>query len=56
MKENKIAMWIIVLILLIVDWLTFHDFMEPHTIRDWLTLFASILVFTYFVGPFKAKK
>jgi hypothetical protein len=30
--------------LLIVDWFTFHDFREPHTVRDYLTLLASILV------------
>ena len=33
------------LILLAVDWLTFHDLFEPHTVRDYLTLAASLLVF-----------
>ena len=34
-------------LLLAVDWLTFHDLREPHTVRDYLTLFASLLVFFY---------
>jgi hypothetical protein len=33
---------------LAVDWLAFHDFREPHTFRDYLTLFASFLVFLSF--------
>ena len=36
------------LTLLIVNFLTFHDLFEQHTMRDWLTLFASILVAIYF--------
>ena len=36
-----------ILILLAVDWLTFHDLLEPHTVRDYLTLVASLLVFIY---------
>jgi hypothetical protein len=36
-----------VLVLMFVDWLTFHDVFEPHTLRDYLTLAASILVFVY---------
>ncbi len=32
-----------VILLLLVDVLTFHDLFEPHTARDWLTLLASIL-------------
>ena len=34
-------------LLLIVDWFTFHDWREPHTVRDYLTLLASIFVFFY---------
>jgi hypothetical protein len=33
------------LLLVAVDWFAFHDFREPHTFRDYLTLAASILVF-----------
>lgn len=40
------------LTLLIVNFLTFHDLFEPHTTRDWLTLFASILVAIYFGKTF----
>ncbi|RUL69007.1 hypothetical protein [Dyella choica] len=36
-----------VLVLVFVDWLTFHDIFEPHTVRDYLTLVASILVFAH---------
>jgi hypothetical protein len=36
------------LLLLFVNWLTFHDFHETHTVRDWLMLIASVLVFLKF--------
>jgi hypothetical protein len=36
------------LLLLAVDWLAFHDLREPHTVRDWLMLVASALVFLHF--------
>jgi multisubunit Na+/H+ antiporter MnhB subunit len=36
-----------ILLLLVVDWLTFHDLFESHTVRDYLTLAASSLVFLY---------
>jgi hypothetical protein len=36
------------LCLLVVNWFTFHDFLEPHTVRDYLTLLGSILVFFCF--------
>jgi hypothetical protein len=36
------------LCLLVVDWFIFHDFREPHTVRDYLTLLASIMVFFCF--------
>ena len=31
-------------LLLIVNWLAFHDVREAHTLRDWLMLLATILV------------
>ncbi len=49
MKIKTTLMWIIVFLLLFVDWMTFHDIFESHTIRDWLTLLASVLVFLYFL-------
>ena len=49
-------MWVITLLLLFVDFLTFHDIFQPHTIRDWLTLLVTILVFFYFAKDlFKLK-
>ena len=38
------------LLLLFVNWLAFHDFREAHTVRDWLMLIASVLVFLKFGG------
>ena len=40
------------LLLLFVNWLAFHDFREAHTVRDWLILIASILVFLKFAREF----
>ena len=40
------------LLLLVVNWLAFHDFGEPHTVRDWLMLLASLLVFVQFARQF----
>lgn len=40
------------LLLLFVNWLAFHDFREAHTVRDWLMLIASILVFLKFAREF----
>lgn len=48
MKTNQIFGIVIVLLLLLINWLTFHDFSESHTVRDWLTLLTSILIFIYF--------
>jgi hypothetical protein len=36
------------LLLLFFNWLAFHDFHETHTVRDWLMLIASVLVFLKF--------
>lgn len=48
MQLNKLLMIAIVVLLFAVNWLTFHDFFEPHTLRDWLLVAASLLVFIYF--------
>jgi len=40
------------ILLLFVNWLAFHDFRETHSVRDWLMLFASILVFLQFAREF----
>jgi hypothetical protein len=36
------------LLLLLVDWLAFHDLLEVHTVRDWLMLVATALVLIEF--------
>ena len=53
MKPTKEMIWVAAIILIVVDVLTFHDFAEIHTIRDWLTLAASALVLVY---AFKLRK
>ena len=40
------------LLLLAVNWLAFHDFHEAHSLRDWLGLLASLLVFTVFIRDY----
>ncbi len=40
------------LLLLVVNWLAFHDFREAHTVRDWLMLVASVLIFIHFGREF----
>ncbi len=39
-------------LLLVVNWLAFHDFREAHSLRDWLMLVASALVFIQFARVF----
>lgn len=39
--RQRTAIMLAVLLLVVVDWLSFHDAFEPHTIRNYLTLFAS---------------
>ena len=43
--KRSLVLILVVPLLLFVDWLSFHDFFEPHTVRDYLTLVASLLVF-----------
>jgi len=46
--RKGLTLGVATLCLLVVDWFTFHDFLEPHTMRDYLTLLASIMVFFCF--------
>ncbi len=39
-------------LLLVVNWLAFHDFREAHTVRDWLMFVASVLIFIHFGREF----
>ena len=52
MKTDNFLMVAASLLLLAVNWFAFHDFREAHTVRDWLMLFASILVFIQFGREF----
>lgn len=48
MKIDSLLMLAATLLLLVVNWLAFHDLGEAHTVRDWLMLLASVLVFFQF--------
>jgi len=39
-----------VVLLLLADMLAFHDLFEPHTVRDWMMLAASVLAMAALVG------
>src|SRR5262245_58230157 len=45
MMRKALPLGVAAVLLLAVDWFTFHDLREPHTVKDYLTLFASLLVF-----------
>ena len=40
----------VVVLLLLADTLAFHDLFEPHTVRDWMMLAASVLAMAALVG------
>lgn len=47
-KLDTLLMGAAAVLLLGVNWLAFHDVFEPHTVRDWLALLASVLVWIQF--------
>ena len=49
--NNFLAIFASVL-LLFIDWLAFHDIGETHTVRDYLLLVASGMVFIVFAWDF----
>ena len=51
-KTDNLLMLAASLLLLAVNWFAFHDFREAHAVRDWLMLFASVLVFIQFTRQF----
>jgi hypothetical protein len=51
-SSDNLIMLAATLLLVFVDWLAFHDVLEPHTGRDWLMLLASALVFLQFGRAF----
>jgi O-antigen ligase len=52
LNTDNLLMIVASLLLLAIDWLAFHDLREPHTVRDWLMLVASVLVFLKFGKEF----
>ena len=52
LNTDNLLVIVVSLLLLFVNWLAFHDFREAHTLRDWLMLIASILVFLKFAREF----
>jgi hypothetical protein len=52
LKTDTYLMAVATFLLLVVNWLAFHDFREPHTVRDWLMLLASLVVFVEFARIF----
>ena len=43
MKVSMLSLAAAVILLLLADFLAFHDVLEPHTVRDWMVLAASAL-------------
>jgi hypothetical protein len=49
-KWSDAALGATVVVLLLADFLAFHDLFEPHTAKDWLILAASILAVISLAG------
>lgn len=47
---NRLIIATTLLMLLAINWLSFHDLFEPHTFKDYLTLALSLLVL-WQLGP-----
>ena len=45
-RSLRILLGLASLVLAVVVWLAFHDIAEAHTVRDWLTLLAAVLVWS----------
>ena len=43
MRWSMVSLAAAVILLLLADFLAFHDLFESHTVRDWLVLAASAL-------------
>jgi hypothetical protein len=50
MKWSMVSLSAAVVLLLLADMLAFHDVFEPHTVRDWMVLAASVLAMAALVG------
>ena len=50
MRWTMLALGATVVLLLIADFLAFHDLFEPHTGTEWLVLAASVLAIVALAG------
>ena len=50
MKWSTLSLLSAVVLLLLADFLAFHDLFEPHTVRDWLMLAGSGLAVVALAG------
>ncbi len=50
MKWSMLSLGAAVILLLLADFLAFHDFFEPHTVRDWMVLAGSVLAVVSLAG------
>ncbi len=49
-KWSLLALGATVVLLLLADFLAFHDLFEPHTGTEWLVLTGSVLAIVAFAG------
>ena len=50
MRWSIVALGAVVALLLLADFLAFHDLFEPHTGTEWIVLAASILAVVALAG------
>jgi hypothetical protein len=50
MRWPAVALATTVILLLVADFLAFHDLFEPHNVKDWLILAASAVAVISLVG------
>jgi hypothetical protein len=50
MKWSMLALGAVVVLLLLADFLAFHDVFEPHTGTEWIVLAASVLAVIALAG------
>jgi hypothetical protein len=55
MRWSIAALGAVVLLLLVADFLAFHDVFEPHTGTEWIVLVASVLAVVALAGEWVAR-
>jgi hypothetical protein len=50
MKWPMVSLASAVILLVLADFLAFHDLFEPHTVRDWLMLAGTVLAIVGLAG------